>query len=96
MDLKKYQSQLNNIQTPCYVYDLNLLEQTLLACKNAADQYNFEVHYALKANVNPAILSAIQAKNFGADCVSGNEVKAAINAGFSKDKVVFAGVGIED
>ena len=41
MDLKKYQSQLNNIQTPCYVYDLNLLEQTLLACKNAADQYNF-------------------------------------------------------
>jgi diaminopimelate decarboxylase len=96
MDLKKYQSQLNNIQTPCYVYDLNLLEQTLLACKNAADKYNFEVHYALKANVNPAILAAIQAKNFGADCVSGNEVKAAINAGFSKDKVVFAGVGKTD
>ena len=59
MDLKKYQSQLNNIQTPCYVYDLNLLEQTLLACKNAADQYNFEVHYAFYQPFKLKILEQI-------------------------------------
>src|SRR5690606_33143352 len=32
----------------------------------------------------------------GADCVSGNEVKKAIEIGFSADKVVFAGVGKSD
>ena len=96
MDFRNYQDQLANIQTPCYVYDLNLLNKTLDACKKAADQFGFHVHYALKANVQPTILKAIQANGFGADCVSGNEVKTAISAGFDQSKVVFAGVGKTD
>ena len=35
MDFRNYQDQLANIQTPCYVYDLNLLNKTLDACKKA-------------------------------------------------------------
>ena len=31
-----------------------------------------------------------------ADCVSGNEIKAALQAGFPALKVVFAGVGKDD
>ncbi len=96
MDFRNYQDQLANIQTPCYVYDLNLLNKTLDACKKAADQFGFHVHYALKANVQPTILKAIQSKGFGADCVSGNEVRTAISAGFDQSKVVFAGVGKTD
>ena len=96
MDFRNYQDQLANIQTPCYVYDLNLLNKTLGACKKAADQFGFHVHYALKANVQPTILKAIQSKGFGADCVSGNEVRTAISAGFDQSKVVFAGVGKTD
>ena len=96
MDFRNYQDQLANIQTPCYVYDLNLLNKTLNACKKAADQFGFHVHYALKANVQPTILKAIQANGFGADCVSGNEVRTAISAGFDQSKVVFAGVGKTD
>ena len=96
MDFRNYQDQLANIQTPCYVYDLNLLNKTLDACKKAADQFGFHVHYALKANVQPTILKAIQANGFGADCVSGNEVRTAISAGFDQSKVVFAGVGKTD
>lgn len=96
MDFRNYQDQLANIQTPCYVYDLNLLNKTLNACKKAADQFGFHVHYALKANVQPTILKAIQSKGFGADCVSGNEVRTAISAGFDQSKVVFAGVGKTD
>jgi diaminopimelate decarboxylase len=38
----------------------------------------------------------IQSFGIGADCVSGNEVKAAIEHGFVKEKVVFAGVGKSD
>jgi diaminopimelate decarboxylase len=73
-----------------------LLRQTLNACKTAADRYGFHVHYAMKANFNPKVVQTIQSYGFGADCVSGNEVSAAIANGFDKSKVVFAGVGKSD
>ena len=88
--------QFNDIQTPFYYYDLNLLESTLNACKKAADVYQFHVHYAMKANFNPIVLRKIEAVGFGADCVSGGEVSKAIEVGFKNDKVVFAGVGKSD
>jgi diaminopimelate decarboxylase len=93
------QDIINNFQsleTPFYYYDLALLDRTLEACKTAADKYNFHVHYALKANFNEKLLLAIKEAGFGADCVSGNEVKKAIETGFNPQKVVFAGVGKSD
>ena len=51
----------------------------------------FEVHYAVKANANPKVLTIIRENGLGADCVSGGEVRAAIKAGFPANKVVFAG-----
>jgi diaminopimelate decarboxylase len=89
-------SRFKNLETPFYYYDLRLLRQTLEACKKASDQYGFHVHYAMKANFNPKVLETIQSYGFGADCVSGNEVKTAIANGFDKSKVVFAGVGKSD
>lgn len=84
------------LDTPFYFYDLSLLRRTLKLCKNASDKYGFHVHYALKANFNEHVLDAIEHAGFGADCVSGNEVKKAIEIGFQPDKVVFAGVGKSD
>lgn len=89
-------SRFQEIETPFYYYDLQVLRQTLSACQTAASKYGFHVHYAMKANFNPMVLDMIQSFGFGADCVSGNEVKAAITHGFGKDKVVFAGVGKSD
>jgi len=89
-------SRFQQLETPFYYYDLNLLKQTLQACTSAASAYNFHVHYAMKANFNPKVLDLIQSFGIGADCVSGGEVKAAIDHGFAKDKVVFAGVGKSD
>jgi len=88
--------RFQNLETPFYYYDLGLLRQTLEACKNASDKYGFHVHYAMKANFNPKVITAIQSYGFGADCVSGNEVSTAIANGFDKGKVVFAGVGKSD
>lgn len=93
------QNQLHHFQsleTPFYYYDLTLLKQTLLACKQASSKYDFRVHYALKANFNQPILLTIKDAGFGADCVSGNEVRKAIELGFAPNKVVFAGVGKSD
>jgi diaminopimelate decarboxylase len=84
------------LETPFYYYDLNLLDRTLKACIAASSVYNFHVHYAMKANFNPSVLKSIQKAGYGADCVSGNEVKKAIEVGFDKDNVVYAGVGKSD
>lgn len=83
-------------ETPFYYYDLELLQRTLDAAKQAADKRNFHIHYALKANFNDKILSVIQSNGFGADCVSGNEVQKSIDQGFAADKITFAGVGKSD
>lgn len=89
--------QFRKLPTPFYYYDLGLLRSTLSAIVSEAEKYeNFEVHYAIKANANPKVLSVICDSGLGADCVSGGEVKASLEAGFPADKVVYAGVGKAD
>lgn len=94
--LKQHLPELQQHATPLYVYNTELLRQTLQAAQQEASKYNYHVHYALKANANTPILNEVRAFGFGADCVSGNEVKAAIENGFTPDQVVFAGVGKSD
>ncbi len=89
-------ARFQNLETPFYYYDLNLLDQTLMLCNEASEKFAFHVHYALKANFNEQVLKAIWKSGFGADCVSGNEVKKAIEIGFDPGKIVFAGVGKSD
>ncbi|MEX8548011.1 MAG: diaminopimelate decarboxylase [Mucilaginibacter sp.] len=89
-------NRFRQLETPFYYYDLELLKATLKACADASFRHHFLVHYAMKANFNPRVLDTIQSFGFGADCVSGNEVLAAISHGFKKEKVVFAGVGKSD
>ena len=85
------------MDTPFYYYDTALLQSTLDAIRSEIAQYpNYHVHYAMKANANPRLLEIIQQAGFGADCVSGGEVKTAIDAGFPADKIVYAGVGKSD
>jgi len=89
-------NKFQQLETPFYYYDMEVLRQTLDACRDASAKHGFHVHYAMKANFNPRVLDMIQSFGFGADCVSGNEVKAAIDHDFDKGKVVFAGVGKSD
>lgn len=85
-----------NIETPFYYYDVSLLKQTLDVVKDLTHKYGYQQHYAIKANANHKILQTIAAAGFGADCVSGNEIKAAVAAGFPCSKIAFAGVGKTD
>jgi len=87
---------LNAQETPFYYYDLDLLKASLAKIREEAARYNYHIHYAIKANANPKILSLIQAYGFGADCVSGNEIKRSIENKFPTDQIVYAGVGKSD
>ena len=88
--------KIKNIKTPFYYYDMELLHTTLKKLTEESGKYGFHVHYALKANFDPRLLQEIRQYGLGVDCVSGNEVRCAIEAGFPAEKIVFAGVGKSD
>ncbi|MFP8490133.1 diaminopimelate decarboxylase [Gracilimonas sp. Q87] len=80
-------------KTPFYYYDLDVLNATLKEIKKHGLSKGYHVHFALKANNQPKILTLIKKAGLGADCVSGGEVQRAIDIGFSANEIVFAGVG---
>lgn len=88
--------QFQKKETPFYHYDLALLRKTIEVVKSYASRFDFDIHYAVKANSNEPILKEINAAGFGADCVSGNEVKLAAKVGFDPQSILFAGVGKTD
>ena len=93
MGARKYIGRLQELPTPFYFYDMDLLRSTLATAVSEASRYGYRIHYALKANFDPRIVETIRQVGLGADCVSGNEVRAAIEAGFPAEGIVFAGVG---
>jgi len=88
--------KFQQLETPFYYYNTDLLTENLQKIKKERLKHGYKVHYALKANANKRVLQLISAQGFGADCVSGNEVVAAIENGFPAYEVVYAGVGKSD
>ena len=92
-NIEKFQ----RLSTPFYYYDTELLRRTLTEIKTEANKHsNYVVHYAIKANANTKLLKIIHEVGLGADCVSGGEIKAALEAGFPASEIVYAGVGKSD
>ncbi len=89
-------NRFEGLPTPFYYYNLDLLGETLQQARQAADRYGYHIHYALKANADRRVLQMVQETGIGADCVSGNEVEAAVDAGFAPESIFFAGVGKTD
>lgn len=84
-------------KTPFYFYDTDLLRKTLQTIKAETDKHDgYHLHYAVKACANRKVLSIIANAGFGADCVSGGEIQACLDAGFPAQSIVYAGVGKSD
>ena len=61
-------NKFNNIKTPFYYYDSELLRDTLSSLQKEIAKYdNYYMHYAIKANSNPKILKIIAQYGFGAE-----------------------------
>ena len=89
--------KFRELRTPFYYYDTKVLRDTLDAVNKEVARYErFDVHYAVKANANSKVLTIIRESGMGADCVSGGEIQAALDAGFPARKIVYAGVGKTD
>lgn len=86
-----------NIKTPFYYYDTALLRQTIKTITDEVVKHEgYHIHYAVKACANPKVLRIIADSGLGADCVSGGEIQACIDAGFPANTIVYAGVGKAD
>jgi diaminopimelate decarboxylase len=79
--------------TPLYVYSQGTLERHVESYHRAFKGFPHVICFAVKANSNLAVLSALGKKGAGADVVSGGELYRALRAGIPASKIVYAGVG---
>ncbi len=79
----------DTIGTPAYVYHAERIEQQLEELKEAFAECNAKFFYACKALTNINILKLINKFDSNIDCVSINEVKLALHAGFEPKRILF-------
>lgn len=79
--------------TPLYIYSKNRILDNYRSIAGAMSGLDSLVCYALKANSNMSVLKMLAAEGAGADVVSAGEVFLAMQAGFTPDRIAFAGVG---
>ncbi len=85
--------------TPLYVYNgdrvIENYKRVLSLLKNHSDR-EVRVYYAAKANSSLAIMKILAMSGAYADVVSPNEARLALDAGFSKDRIMFTGTSVSD
>ena len=81
------------VGTPFYCYSTATLTRHYNVFADAFSDIDAKVCYAMKANSNQAVLTTLAKLGCGADVVSQGELKRAIAAGISPEKIMFSGVG---
>jgi len=81
-----------DVGTPFYVYSTATFTRHIKVMQDAFKGVDTLVAYAMKANSNQAMLKLVAKMGAGADVVSLGELKRALKAGISADKIVFSGV----
>ncbi len=78
--------------TPLFVYDRHVLDQKWDLLRRTFSP-DFAISYSVKANPNPVLLEHFLAKGCGLEIASGGELHAALSAGCSPERILFAGPG---
>ncbi|MBB3033343.1 diaminopimelate decarboxylase [Alteriqipengyuania lutimaris] len=82
------------VGTPVYVYSQTTLQRHARVFRDALSALDNPLTvFAVKANPNLAVLRVLQGEGFGADVVSGGELRRALAAGMAPDTIIFSGVG---
>ncbi len=96
--IKNYMSQLkdgqlseiaNQYGTPVYIYHADKIKEQYNKLVTAFKACNSRIFYACKSLTNINVLKFIQSLGCGLDCVSINEVKLGLMAGFSKEDILY-------
>jgi diaminopimelate decarboxylase len=95
MDNQLLLSLVEKYGAPLYVYDANKIEQQYNRMRNAfSGVKNVKINYAIKSNTNINILKVLNRLKSGTDCVSIQEVKLCIHAGFDVENISYTPNGV--
>ncbi|QTN37617.1 diaminopimelate decarboxylase [Cryomorphaceae bacterium] len=75
--------------SPIYVYDADRMKANYDRFVNAFDVPKLGIYYACKALTNLSILKLFKSFGAGLDCVSLNEVRLGLHAGFAPEDILF-------
>ncbi len=79
-------------QTPFYAYDRSVIHRKIELLRRKMPE-NLKLHYAMKANPMPQLVSFVGGLVEGLDVASGNELRVALNSGMDGHQISFAGPG---
>ena len=82
--------------SPLYVYESATMKKNYERFCSAFSSTPLKVYYACKALSNPAILKYFKSLGAGLDCVSIQEVKLGLNAGFDPKEILFTPNGVSE
>ena len=83
----------DSVGTPFFCYSAATLERHYRVFAEAVAGLDAAICYAVKANSNVAVIALLARLGAGADVVSGGELRRALAAGVTPEKIVFSGVG---
>ena len=78
--------------TPFYVYDKQLMTENFHQLRNALPDA-ISIHYAMKANPMPEVVSHLASLTNGLDVASKGELEVALKTGIDPEEISFAGPG---
>lgn len=84
-----------NFDTPFYFYNLDHIQARAVLLSSAlrdAAKLPVAIHYAAKANANPAVLKLLKSQGLCVDVVSAGEIDCALKNGFTGQDILFSGV----
>ncbi|KQS03391.1 diaminopimelate decarboxylase [Sphingomonas sp. Leaf357] len=82
------------VGTPVYVYSTDMLRRHARMFRDGLKPAGrIHLAFAIKANPNLAVLRVLAQEGYGADVVSGGEMRRALAAGMPAADIVFSGVG---
>jgi diaminopimelate decarboxylase len=81
------------VGTPVFCYNAEAIRSRYRLLDTVLAAIPHRICFAVKANSNLAVLRILQELGAGADIVSVGEMRRALAAGFSPDRIVFSGVG---
>ena len=81
------------VGTPVFCYNADAIRARYRVLDGALAEIPHRICFAVKANSNLAVLRILQELGAGADIVSLGEMRRALTAGFTPDRIVFSGVG---
>jgi len=86
----------DEVGTPVYVYSASALAEAYDALDACFEGVRHTICYAIKANMNLAVVRTLVCRGAGVDITSGGELFRALRAGADASRILYSGVGKTD